>query len=504
MDQTAIPPACGTRLLLRKHLFDGSILGWAGAFLIAGVFSLPTECAAQGGLAGSDRQSSGAWARQGAGVLDYVVPSLKADSKKKTGDSASDETDAQDPDAIKSADGDLPTGKKKSTVWQKMTGWAKRDKKASGDGALVRDADGNWTVEGKRSRNHDAQLAYNEAEKLFREEKYAKAASAFKVIERSYKGTIIEEDAIFMRAESEFHANRLPKAQDLYARLLTKFPTTRHLPSAIQRTYDIAYYWLEDTRLKTQGKPPKHSAFTNAVNFFDRSRPVLDTPGRAIEAIETIQTHDPFGPLTDDAVMMAGAAKFIKGDYESAATYYEQVSTDQPKSEHATRALVLASQSYWRSYDGPQYDGQHLNNCERMTKAALARGADLDGEQRDKLERDLRNIRLEEAKREFQTAVDYRRMRRRGAAKYHFESTIEDYADTDWAKRAESELVALEKYEAQQKLPFGERMIARYLNRPATPNEEASAAIAETAPARPAAAEPEPQQAANDADSQIK
>lgn len=316
---------------------------------------------------------------------------------------------------------------------------------------LVRDEQGNWRRQTNPAEVAETNPDFQAAQELFRAEKYSEASKAFKRLTRNYKDMPLEEDALYMYAESLFKADHLPKAQDTYLKLMTKYPTTRYMPQAIQRTYDIAYYWLEDAQLRAQGKEAKHNSFTSYVNFFDKSRPLLDTNGRAIEAIESIQNHDPFGPLSDDAAMMAGGYKFNAGSYLQAAGYYEQLVNDQPKSEHASRAYLLGSQAYLRAYRGPEYDGMDLESAHKLTKAALTR-SDLDPESRNRLEADMRAIYLEQAKRDFRTGEHYLQLRRPIAARMYFQKVIENYPDTELAKEAETKLAAID---AKQKAPPG-------------------------------------------------
>lgn len=349
---------------------------------------------------------------------------------------------------------------------------------------LVRAADGTWRVEGEENAAIVAARAeFDAANELFRQENYSKAGHAFKRLASRYKDTPIEEESLFLAGECYYKLECFPRAQDIYAQLLTKYPTSRYLPQAVQRTYDIAFYWLEDSRLHSQGQPTKHSAFTNAVNLFDKTRPVLDTQGRALDAIQTIQQADPLGPLTDDAVMMAGAHTFVNEDYVKAAGYYEQVFTDQPKSEHADKALVLGSQAYLRAYSGPKYDGTDLDSAEKLIKAALARPS-LSGEQKTRLEQDLRRIYLERAKRVFTAAEDYRRMRRPNGARYYYGLVIRKFPDTDWARRADEELKQLGPPDAASS-----RLATRTATAPAAAAEPAAtpAAVTPTAATKPAA-----------------
>ncbi|MFO0947133.1 MAG: outer membrane protein assembly factor BamD [Planctomycetota bacterium] len=328
---------------------------------------------------------------------------------------------------------------------------------------IVRDANGRWRVDTRPRDLPERNPEFIAAQDLFRAEKYDEAARAYKKLAKSYKNKPLEEDALFMYAESLYEAKRFPKAQDKYLELMTKYPTTRYLPQSIQRTYDIAYEWLEDSQLRAQGKPGKYNSFTQYVNFFDRTRPMLDTNGRAIEAIESIQNHDPFGPLTDDAAMMAGAYKFTGGSYLQAAGYYEQLVNDQPKSEHAPRAYFLGSQAYLRAYRGPNYDGVDLESAARLTKAALSRSSELPEEQRSRLEQDMRIIHIERAKRDFRTGEHYLQLRKPAAARMYFQRVIENFSDTDWARRAEEEIAKIDQ-RAKQPPGLMTRMNTRVRN----------------------------------------
>lgn len=306
---------------------------------------------------------------------------------------------------------------------------------------MVKGADGQLRpVYSERGTDRYKNPGYLAAEELFRKEEYKEAHSAFTKLARKYKGKPIEEDILFMKAECEFKLDKLPKAQDSYHALLVKYPTTRYMPQAIQRSYDIAYYWLEDSRLRAEGKPGKYSAFSRYINFFDRTRPIFDTPGRALDTVEVIQQYDPFGPLTDDAGMMAGGESFLTDRYIQATTYYEQLIMDQPQSEHVNKAKILCEQAYLRAYRGPQYDDTDLDGAYKMAKAALDSRDSFGDEQVRRLEADVRAIHIERAKRDYSMGEDFRRRRLYTSAKYYYQLVVRDYSDTDWARKAEERL----------------------------------------------------------------
>jgi outer membrane protein assembly factor BamD (BamD/ComL family) len=301
----------------------------------------------------------------------------------------------------------------------------------------------------ERAVDRETNQEFLAAEELFRKEDYVGSQKAFKSLSRKYKDKPLEEDILFMLAESQFKLDMLPKAEDTYHKLLMKFPNTRYMPQAVQRSYDIAYYWLEDSRLRAEGKPGKYG-FSRYINFFDRTRPLFDAEGRAIETVEVIQQFDPFGPLTDDAVMMAAAQTFITDRYVQAAGYYQQLVADQPQSEHAPKAKILAEQAYLRSYRGPQYDSSDLNGAEQMGKAALDTAEQYGDDQRRRLEADLRAIHIERAKRDFITAEDFRKRWLYTSAKFYYGEVVKRYPDTDWARLANEKLEEFKDMETQR------------------------------------------------------
>ena len=310
--------------------------------------------------------------------------------------------------------------------------------------SLVRGPDGTWCTETATGlQTHPAHREFAAAENAFQQGQFATAAKAFKKLGARYKGSALEEDCLFYEAEAYYNDGHLPSAVDAYHALMKDFPTTRHLNTAVQRVYKVTEEWLEDSRLRSQGQPGKYNWWNRTVNLWDRRRPLLDTNGRAIEAIERIQQYDPTGPLTAPATMMAGAERFTDGDYVRAAGYYEQVVVDAPKSQLAARASVLSAQSYMRSYQGPNYDAEDLLKAKKMTEEGIKRAALLDEEQTKRLEEDLKRIHVMRAERLFNDGQIYANLRKWQGAKYCYEQVIRRFPETHFADKAKDELVKI-------------------------------------------------------------
>ncbi|HVJ80624.1 MAG TPA: hypothetical protein VNC50_06095, partial [Planctomycetia bacterium] len=107
--------------------------------------------------------------------------------------------------------------------------------------SIVRGPDGKWCRESAEGLvPHPAQADYEAAEKLVEVQDFGRAASAFKRLAQKHKGSALEEDCLFQEAESYYRDGRLPTASDTYHKLMKDFPSTRHLPTAVQRMYEIS------------------------------------------------------------------------------------------------------------------------------------------------------------------------------------------------------------------------------------------------------------------------
>jgi len=87
------------------------------------------------------------------------------------------------------------------------------------------------------------------ARELFRRGDYKTAESIFHRLYRNQKNPLpVLEEARYYEAECLRLQGHYPKAADTYVDLLNKFDRTQYKEQALQHMYDIANYWLDDTR----------------------------------------------------------------------------------------------------------------------------------------------------------------------------------------------------------------------------------------------------------------
>ena len=88
------------------------------------------------------------------------------------------------------------------------------------------------------------------ARRCSREKKYKEAAAKFATAADRWPDTPLEEDALFLEAESEFFSDQYPKAHDTYGGLLKKYTNTRYLDTVAPREFALGRYWeqLQDAK----------------------------------------------------------------------------------------------------------------------------------------------------------------------------------------------------------------------------------------------------------------
>src|SRR5205085_2150304 len=132
-----------------------------------------------------------------------------------------------------------------------------------------------------------------DAQEQYRKGDYAAAESAFhKIAENKRNSPPVAEEARFYEAECFYRQDRFPKACDTYHKMLIDFPAGTYREQAVRRTFDIANYWLEDTRTEMaeyrEKREGKRWVVVPAACHVEKKKPFLDEEGRAMQALDQV------------------------------------------------------------------------------------------------------------------------------------------------------------------------------------------------------------------------
>jgi TolA-binding protein len=342
---------------------------------------------------------------------------------------------------------------KEPSRWEALApeNWWKNTKKAVGLGP-------NEAV----ARQHFA-----EGEKHFAAKDFSAAASEFAKAADRWPDSTLEEDAMFLRAESLFFDDKYPKANDWYGELVKKYTNSKHLNKVVGRQYEIARYW--------QQTDEKSHRWALVPNFIDRTQPIFDTPGHAINTFNDVRVNDPHGPVAEPSIMAAANMYFKRRNYEDADYYYNLLRTDYPKSQYQLDAHLLGLQCKLRKYQGPGYNGKPLEEAEQLTDQMLVQFSqelNLIGE-REQVVKAKAEIRAQRATRDIRLAQYFDNGKHYEAARIYYAQVLKDFPQTPFAEEAKTRLAAIENEPAHptNRLAF----ITDLIEKP-DPNRDADAA----------------------------
>ncbi|MCL6501381.1 MAG: outer membrane protein assembly factor BamD [Pirellulales bacterium] len=276
-----------------------------------------------------------------------------------------------------------------------------------------------------------AHRLFAEGDERFRQREYLQAAKRYKAAARRWPDSTLEEDALFMLAESYFFADRYAKASDAYANLLRKYENSRHIDAVTRRQFAIGRYW---DSLMQAGKAK------GPFNLTDHTRPFFDTWGNTHAIYESIPINDPTSPLADDATLALANLNYLKGRYEDAAYNYDLLRKNYSQSEHQPIAHLLGLNANLLAYQGPQYDAAPLERAEELANQALSQFALPLAHERERLLAARAAIREERARRDFEAGEYYYRLRYYRAAREYYQHVIREFGDTTFAARAQARM----------------------------------------------------------------
>lgn len=308
------------------------------------------------------------------------------------------------------------------------------------------------------------------ARKQFDDGKYPAALKNYKAIAKKYAESAIGEEAWFRIGECNYAMKQYPAAQDAYEKLFADYPSTKYVSDASQRLFSIASIWLEvsepaaKSQIKTVSQQVEvdNPARTNASasdpsvrfglipNFFDPTRPLLDTRGRARKALKSVWLNDPTGPIADDALMLTATYYLRQGNNIEADRYFEILRQEYPESPHLEKAFVLGSHAKQMSYQGPYYDKTSLVSAKNLKEQTLTMFPNSDD--REEIRKDLSRLYLAEAQRAWTRVEFYQQKDNPASVAIQCMEVIQEFPDTRYAEMARRTILRIDPA-AYRRLP---------------------------------------------------
>lgn len=289
-----------------------------------------------------------------------------------------------------------------------------------------------------------AKKAYQRGDSIFRGAKgkprtdalrdFSKAANYFRNAGEAAPGSALEQDSLFMQAESHFFANELNEATKTYQKLAKEFPRNRFNDRVNARLFEITKYWINASKAGADA--------WYKVNLFDNSLPSYDIKGQAVKVLDQIRYDDPTSQIADDATMAAAVEFMRQRDFDKAdefLTDLRQVFTD---SDHMFMAHLLGIQCKLEIYAGPNYSGLVLEEAEKLIEQVGRRFPNeiQDPKYAEMVARSSKMVAFYQAER-YENRAKYREKKGEyGAATSLYRQLVAEYPSTPQAKIARARI----------------------------------------------------------------
>ncbi len=280
---------------------------------------------------------------------------------------------------------------------------------------------------------------YREADQLFEQAKNAegterrdlfrKSAKQYLAAGKDWSSSALEQDAMFMAAESHFFAEDYPKAENQYIKLIKEYPRTRWQDQVDRRRMEIGHYWLQF--------PDKFYH----VNFTDNKRPWNDTENHGKRVMEKMRLDSPTSRLADDVTMEIANTEFKRENWPEALDAYRDLITVYPDSPYQFDAHFLGARSALLAYQGPQYTSDPLDHAEKLLTQMVKQFPDKSQENKDEIREMIAEVKFRKAERLYDEAQYRANKEEYAAARIYADRILENYADTPFADQAR-EIVA--------------------------------------------------------------
>ena len=280
-----------------------------------------------------------------------------------------------------------------------------------------------------------ARSTYLEADELFknaaksseqdgRRSKFRAAAKKYKEAGKNWASSALEQDSLYMTAESYFFAEDYPKAEDYFVKLIKEYPRTRYQDLVDKRRMEIGLFWL------------KFDDQFYHLNVSDNRKPWNDTQKHGVRVLEKMRLDNPIGRLADDVTMELANTAFKKGNWNDALDTYSDLISTYPDSPHQFDAHLLGVKAALQSYQGADYSQEPLEKAEKMIKQMARQFREKAEGEKKQIEDAMKEVRYNRAEREYSLATFRLNKQEARAARIHCMKILTEFADTPFADKA--------------------------------------------------------------------
>ncbi len=266
------------------------------------------------------------------------------------------------------------------------------------------------------------QLTY--AQSFFNAQQYGHALREYKKLIKRYPKSREAAEAQFDIGQCYEKLNKFDRAIKEYQIVVEQYPFSELAQRVVERQYLLANLLMEGKLKDSQ------LAMT-----------LLGTEHRVVDIFKTVIKNDPYGPHAPASQYKIGLYYKARQEFQEARDAFEKTMNDYPDSKWAESARYQVAVSDAHRSVGPQYD-------QKITNIAVKGFEDFvrtnpDSELSKEAQEQMLALREKEAENLFLIAQFYEKNKRIDSARVYYNSVVEKFTNTSWAKKAAGRLMAL-------------------------------------------------------------
>ncbi len=210
-----------------------------------------------------------------------------------------------------------------------------------------------------------------------------------------------------------------------YQKVIDLYPYTEFVDEVIEREYEIAKMFYEGKKIVILG-PLK-----------------IPAKDKAVEIFKAVAENAPYGKYADKATFYTGMSQKSIADYEKAIMSFKELVDKYPDSELVDEAKYQLAECSKLLSLNPDYDQTPTLIAREEFEEFVEKHPESD--MAEEAKEVIDKLKNKEAQNVFNTAQFYEERNKPSSAIIYYEELIQDYADTEWAKKARERLNELKK-----------------------------------------------------------
>lgn len=262
------------------------------------------------------------------------------------------------------------------------------------------------------------------AKGLYDLKNYEEAKREFKKLLKSYPKSFEASESQYYFGLIEEAQGNLYEAYQAYQKVIDKYPFSERINEIIEREYKIAEGFMAGAKRKALGM-------------------TLPVENPAIEIFSKVVENSTYGPKAAAAQYKLGLV--LKGllRYYEAEEAFNKMIAQYPNSEWVEPAKFQIASCRQAVSRRPEYDQWAAQEAKEKFEEFVREHPDavLSGD----AQKNIEQLREKEAEANFNTARFYEKQKAYEAARIYYNDIINNYSDSQWAKKAQERLQMMEK-----------------------------------------------------------